>query len=145
MAASLVLVAASPVRAQVLSPAHCDSIPSVGGIGACYSALADTTDARLRVLLGELRRVLPRAAYDRVQASQAQWERYRDAQCHFEVYAYEGGRTEPMAAGTCRFVKAMNRIAELRGYLCDDGPETSPCPASERYGEPPAGPESRQP
>jgi len=131
------LTAATAARAQAPDTARCDSLPQTG-LNHCYAALADSADAHLRTLIGELRGTLPASSYDRIRTTQTHWQRYRDGHCALAYASVEGGTIGPMVEAVCRLGITLDRIAELRVFLCEGGPVGEPCEASQRYGEPAA-------
>jgi uncharacterized protein YecT (DUF1311 family) len=142
---TLLCTHAVPGRAQVPNTTTCDSIGGQQPMNACFVRLADSADTQLRRLLDDLRAALPSRRFDELRATQSAWQRYRDGQCRWERTFVEGGTIAPMISAVCRLSLTQNRIAELRGFLCEGAPVMGPCEASQRYGDAVAEPDSVRP
>lgn len=118
----------APILALALLPATALADPSMecpGGsqieIGACVSAMLVGVDGAVEQALGfardsavELDRVTGRAvALPALEASQAAWAAYRDAQCDLVGAGFGGGTGTGIAITGCRVEMGRARVAEL--------------------------------
>lgn len=90
-------------------------------IGACVSAMLEAVDGAVVEALGYARtsadgldsetgRVVARPA---LEAAQAAWSAYRDAQCDFVGAGFGGGSGTGIAITGCRVEMGRARVAEL--------------------------------
>jgi uncharacterized protein YecT (DUF1311 family) len=62
-------------------------------------------------------------------ASQAQWEKYRDAACRFEASGVEGGSAQPMVLAGCLAAQTQERLKYMSGLAnCKEGDLSCPAP-----------------
>jgi uncharacterized protein YecT (DUF1311 family) len=94
-------------------------------IGACVAETATRVDAALDAALGfamtsatDLDEVTGReVAVPALEAAQAAWVAYRDAQCEFAGATFGGGSGTGIAIASCRIELGRARVAELFRYL----------------------------
>lgn len=94
-------------------------------IGNCVIATAATVDAALDIALGfarasakELDGVTGReVAGPALEAAQAAWLAYRDAQCEFVGATFGGGSGTGIAIQSCRVELGRSRVTELMNLV----------------------------
>ncbi len=103
---------------------ECTDAPSQVEIGACVSDMEERVNAALEVAYGfaldaakELDEVTGRTvAQPAVEASQAAWSAYRDAQCEAVGASFGGGSGTGIGITACRVDLGRARVDELLRY-----------------------------
>jgi uncharacterized protein YecT (DUF1311 family) len=94
-------------------------------IGDCVAATEKRVEANLATMLGfatdaakELDGLTGRAvSLPALEASQAAWSAYRDAQCDYVGATFGGGSGTGIAISSCRIELGRARVAELAAFL----------------------------
>ena len=122
---------------QVPALPRCDTIMQQQPANRCLGGAAGVSDSRLKLLLGELEKKLPRKQLSSLRAGQIRWAAYRDEQCALEHSIAEGGTLAPALGARCAIRLTEARIAELKLFLCPgEGLTGPPCAAARRYDVP---------
>ena len=110
--ALLLLTATVPVlAAQQALPNPCASDTTTAILRRCMGTELHAADSTLAVYYDTaLRRA---AAPAELRQAQAQWNRFRDADCHAIGAQYQGGSLAAIAEGRCRVDLANDRTHEL--------------------------------
>ena len=124
-------------HSQVPTLPRCDTIMQQQPANRCLGGAAGVSDSRLKLLLGELEKKLPREQLASLHAGQIRWAEYRDRQCALEHSIAEGGTLAPALGARCAIRLTEARIAELKLFLCPGEGLTGPrCSAARRYDVP---------
>jgi len=121
---ALATLAAGAALADPASECGVD-LGSLVEIGDCVAATERRVEASLATMLGfateaatELDGVTGRAvSIPALEASQAAWSAWRDAQCDYVGSTFGGGSGTGIAISSCRIALGRAREAELRALL----------------------------
>ncbi|HET8633157.1 MAG TPA: lysozyme inhibitor LprI family protein [Gemmatimonadales bacterium] len=107
----LLLTVAVPVLAQQALPNPCASDTTTATLRRCMSAELRAADSTLGVYYATaLRRA---AAPSALRRAQAQWTRFREADCRALAEEHQGGSLEPVVAMQCQADLARARTHEI--------------------------------
>jgi uncharacterized protein YecT (DUF1311 family) len=114
------VLAAVPAAADPALECNTDTATQVE-IADCVAATEARVDAAVEAALGfamasatDLDEITGReVALPALEASQAAWEAYRDAQCAFLAASFGGGSGTGIATRSCRVELGRARVAEL--------------------------------
>ncbi|HET7601467.1 MAG TPA: lysozyme inhibitor LprI family protein [Gemmatimonadales bacterium] len=110
--ALILLAGAAPVlSAQQALPDPCASDTTTAALRRCMSADLHAADSTMAVYYDmALRRA---AAPSALRQAQAQWTRFRDADCRARAEEHQGGSLEPVVAMQCQADLARVRTHEI--------------------------------
>lgn len=108
----LILLTCPAVAAAQQDGSHsCGDEGTTLALGQCVRVQLQEADSTLALYYDTaLRRA---AAPAELRQAQAQWERFRDADCHAIGAQYQGGSLAPVAEGQCRVDLAHERAHEI--------------------------------
>lgn len=110
LSASAVLASPTP------KPACLKTAASQTAMNQCAALWLSHAQARLAKILARERTKLPTTV---VNASQAAWNTYRNAECRAEAAAYRGGSIYPLIYLTCEVYVTDARIALIQHVLAN--------------------------
>jgi uncharacterized protein YecT (DUF1311 family) len=105
------LICSATAAAQQDASNPCTDESTTYAMGQCVGAQLLVADSTLALYYETaLRRA---AAPAELRQAQAQWKRFRDADCHAIGAQYQGGSLAPIAQGQCQVDLANDRTHEL--------------------------------
>lgn len=107
----LLLPCSVTLAAQQDGSSPCADESTTLAIGQCVRTQLREADSTLALYYDTA--VRRAAAPAELRQAQAQWKRFRDADCHAIGAQYQGGSLAPIAEGQCRINLAHNRTHEL--------------------------------
>ncbi len=128
MTRTLTLLAALTVPGFALADLSMECSTTAGSqveIGTCVTDIETRVNATLDVVLGyamasagDLDGITERAvSVPALEAAQAAWLAYRDAQCEYVGSTFGGGSGTGIAITSCRIELTRDRIEELMDYV----------------------------
>jgi uncharacterized protein YecT (DUF1311 family) len=127
-------IIASPVITQTPDDVDCrDTAMTQREMNACAGSKASEATEKLTRLMGELKDTLDDKKWNELQHLQEQWEQFKDENCQWEADFFEGGSVQPMMYAGCLEDYNLQRIKQLKYFLCDGAVMAGPCPASNKY------------
>lgn len=115
---SLALVSAAPAQRQA-EKHPCDDARTQADLNVCADKQSSAADAELNRVYGRLAAKLDADARAKLKTAEVAWLKYRDANCEYEAYGFEGGTMRPMVFSLCLERVTKARTAELREQLKD--------------------------
>ncbi len=123
-APALLLSLCLPIASLSDPATECDGSSQVE-IGACVSDTLARVDATIEIYLGfaknsaaELDNVTGRTVtVPALEAAQAAWVAYRDAQCEYVGATFGGGSGTGIAINACKIELGRDRVRELMRHL----------------------------
>lgn len=110
---------ATPI-AQASDTLDCDNAMTQMEMNACAAEDAQAADAELNRVYQQLRGTITEDAQaERLIAAQQAWITFRDADCAYSQYRYDGGSIMPMIYANCIAERTTQRTQELEMYLDD--------------------------
>ena len=125
---ALLFAWAAPAVAGPKCPSH---LPQ-DKLNDCWVAAAAETEVRLEQLMRDLKRSLSSRNWARMRESHDLWAHSRDIDCKVEASLIEGPAREAVRYG-CTEKRALERIHQLRYYLCPRYNVTGQCDAVALY------------
>ena len=112
IAVGLLLVSSGIATAQdtTVAAVDCADAMTTLELRQCLSAANVRADSAMAVAL---QGAVDRGNASALDSAQALWVQFRDAQCHAEGSAYEGGTLQPVEALACRLNLTRSRTAYL--------------------------------
>ena len=128
----LALALAGASVAAFAAPVDCSR--AAAGDVQCAEQSFEQTQRRLDELLRELKGSLSQKNWAHLKQSQAFWEKSRSLECHIETSFVAGGPDQDAVKYACLEDHTLDRMHQLRYYLCPRYARTGQCDA-ERYYE----------
>lgn len=117
------------------APAHAAKCPTnlpQEQLNQCWVDAAAAADERLHQLLVELKKSLSSKNWSRMKESHDLWSHSRDIDCKVEASLIDGPAREAVRYG-CTEKRAIERMHQLRYYLCPRYNLTGQCDAERMY------------
>lgn len=127
----LALLVAWALPAPALA-ANCPTTLPQEQLNECWVEAYEAANERLDQLLGELRKSLSSKHWSHIRESQGFWEKSRSIDCKIEAALIEGPAREAVRHG-CSEQRTIERMHQLRYYLCPRYNLTGQCDAARRY------------
>jgi uncharacterized protein YecT (DUF1311 family) len=118
---------ASGAPASAAAPATCGDAATTAGMRECLDGRLRSAQANLDRALARLRAV-PGVDRTRLDAAQAAFTRYRDAECGFAASLNAGGTLAAVNDLACRVGLTKQRLAGVRRSLAQAAPEPAAVP-----------------
>ena len=122
LAASLALQTQTPQRAKPAAQTQkqpCADARSQSEMNQCAFDEYKKADAELNHVYQQLLPKLEAAHQEKLKAAQRAWVTFRDADCEYEAFAFEGGSMQPLIRYSCLETATKARTAQLLGFLKD--------------------------
>ena len=71
----------------------------------------------MNLFFGDIRKVLSKSEFEKLQAAQRLWVQFREANCVAEKSLYDGGSAAPMVYAACMESDTRKRAEELRAMF----------------------------
>lgn len=121
---SAIVMLASGLCSVSVGSAQQPDCETTAGARRCLAARIDSLETELRRVLAEARRAAQGKTL--LDAAQAAWRRYVEADCLAAADVYRGGSLAPVVAQSCRLDHLRLRIQYLRFDYLDDADERAP-------------------
>jgi uncharacterized protein YecT (DUF1311 family) len=95
----------------------CEDSKTQLDMNLCYQKQFKAADAELNRVYNRLASKLEGEGRAKLKASEVSWLKYRDDNCDYEAFLYEGGTLQPAIYSTCMERVTKVRTAELREVL----------------------------
>lgn len=122
LAASLAFQTPAQQRAKPAAQTKkqpCADAQSQNEMNQCAFEEYKKADAELNRVYQQLLPKLEAAHQEKLKAAQRAWITFRDADCEYEAFAFEGGSMQPLIRYSCLETATKARTAQLRGFLKD--------------------------
>jgi uncharacterized protein YecT (DUF1311 family) len=87
----------------------------------------------LQNLLNEIKQRFSEDNWNQLSVIQSNWETYRESDCRLYQELFEGGSIATMQYEICLYNHDVDRINQIKIYLCDGYGMTGPCDESNNY------------
>ena len=111
----------------------CADAISQKDINECTNHGASKVETRLASLMKELRHALPSESWQALEKSQKFWEQSRELDCGVQASFFEGGSVQPSIVNACYEERTIERMHQLRYWLCPEYAMTGDCSAVMTY------------
>lgn len=125
------LLFAALLRSAVTQADCYDSAIDQTAINRCAHDQAQQAEQRLQQLISELQPRLTAVQRLQLQAAQTAWKQVLRHDCALEAGYVAGGSIEPLIIAGCAEQHRLQRIQQLRHYLCP--PVKEDCAAADAY------------
>ena len=109
-------------RAKPAAPAKkqpCADAQTQSAMNQCAIDEYKKADAELNRVYQQLLPKLEATHQEKLKAAQRAWISFRDADCEYEAFAFEGGSMQPLIRYSCLEAATKTRTNQLRGFLKD--------------------------
>jgi uncharacterized protein YecT (DUF1311 family) len=113
----LLCAAAAPAQEKPAEKHPCEDAKTQYDLNICYDKQFKAADAELNRVYNRLASKLGAAERAKLKTSEVSWLKYRDDNCDYEAFLYEGGTIQPSIYSSCLERVTRARTAELREVL----------------------------
>lgn len=99
----------------------------------CAELAFEAAQRRMDMLMRELKGTLSRKNWSHVRESQIYWEKSRSLECHVETAFVAGMPDQDIVKYQCLEDHTIDRMHQLRYYLCPRYVRTGQCDAEKAY------------